>query len=189
MVSRGDGDGVYLDGGEDDTAGAPPTFEDFVTARWATLVRTAHLLTGSPEAGADLVQDTLTKAFPRWDRVSRADAPEAYVRTMMLNAFIDQRRLHGRRSAKDRLLLVRPEPAAAPDADVRLDLWHLLATLAPRERAVLVLRYYEDLKEAEIAQVLGISTGSVKSYAHTALRKLRERTHPVASSSEERTHG
>lgn len=170
---------------DNDNTSDPPTFEEFVTARWATLVRTAHLLTGSPDSGADLVQETLTKAYPRWDRVSRADVPEAYVRTMMFNAFIDARRLDSRRSAKDRLLLVRAEPSYSPDPAERLDLWQLLATLSPRERAVLVLRYYEDLKEVEIADVLGISTGSVKSYAHAALRKLRERVHPVATSSKE----
>lgn len=153
----------------------PPTFEEFVTARWAALVRTAHLLTGGPESGADLVQETLTKAYSRWDRVCRADVPEAYVRTMMFNAFIDARRLDSRRSAKDRLMVVRAEPAYSSDPTERIDLWQLLTTLSPRERAVLVLRYYEDLREVEIAEVLGISTGSVKSYAHAALRKLRER--------------
>lgn len=168
-----------------DNESDPPTFEEFVAARWATLVRTAHLLTGSPDSGADLVQDTLTKAYPRWDQVTRADAPEAYVRTMMFHTFIDARRTDRRRSAKDRLLRVRAEPSYTPDTAERLDLWQLLATLPPRERAVLVLRYYEDLKEVEIASVLGISTGSVKSYAHAALGKLRERVYPVTTSGKE----
>lgn len=177
-----------MSSGGNDNESDPPTFEQFVTARWASLVRTGHLLTGGSDSGADLVQDTLTKAYLRWDRVSRADVPEAYVRTMMFHAFIDERRVDRRRSAKDRLLVVRDEPSCAPDTAERLDLWQLLATLPPRERAVLVLRYYEDLKEMEIASVLGISTGSVKSYAHSALRKLRERAYPVASSSSKEQH-
>jgi RNA polymerase sigma-70 factor (sigma-E family) len=177
---------VNLDVNDNDQSSDLPTFEAFVTARWATLVRTAHLLTGSPDSGADLVQETLTKAYPRWDRVSRTDVPEAYVRTMMFNAFIDARRLDTRRSAKNRLLVVRDEPSYSPDPAERVDLWQLLSTLSPRERAVLVLRYYEDLKEVEIADVMGISTGSVKSYAHAALRKLRERVNPVATINRER---
>ncbi|WP_341925218.1 SigE family RNA polymerase sigma factor [Nocardioides psychrotolerans] len=170
----------------DDDRSDPPTFEEFVVARWTTLVRTAHLLTGSPDLGADLVQETLTKAYPRWDRVSRAEVPEAYVRRMMFNVFIDARRRDSRRSAKARLLLVRTEPSCSADPGERLDLWQQLMMLSPRERAVLVLRYYEDLKEVEIADVLGISTGSVKSYAHVALGKLRARMPAGATDGNER---
>ncbi len=152
-----------------------PSFDEFAQARWSVLYRTAYLLTGDRDAGQDLVQDTLIKAFKRWDQVTRSGVPEAYVRKMMLNEYLDDQRRRGRRALKDRLLSVREEPTIVPDPTDRLDLWVLLATLAPRERAVLVLRYYEDLTEDQIATVLSLSRGTVKSYASTALRSLRAR--------------
>lgn len=154
----------------------PQSFEDFVTARWAALYRTAHLLTGDPTAAEDLLQTTLVKVFAQWPRVQRADAPDAYVRKMLLNEMLGERRKSGRRAQKAHLVpvpTVAMDPAAA--SSTRMDLWAQVQVLPPRQRAVLVLRYYEDLSEAEIAGVLGVSTGTVKSQASLALRTLRAR--------------
>lgn len=150
------------------------TFEEYVTARWAALYRTAHLLTGDPAAAEDLLQSTLLKVMAQWARVRRADAPDAYVRKMLLNELLGERRKSGRRAGKQHLVAV-PAPVADPASDTaqRLDLWQRVQALPPRQRAVLVLRYYEDLSEAEIAAVLGVSPGTVKSQASAALRALR----------------
>lgn len=150
------------------------TFEEYVTARWAALYRTAHLLTGDPAAAEDLLQSTLLKVMAHWARVRRADAPDAYVRKMLLNELLGERRKSGRRAAKQHLAAVPPPVAdSATDAATRLDLWQRVLALPPRQRAVLVLRYYEDLSEAEIAAVLDVSPGTVKSQASAALRSLR----------------
>lgn len=162
------------------TAGHPDpqrrSFEEYVTARWAALYRTAYLLTGDPTAAEDLLQTTLIKVLAQWSRVQRADAPDAYVRKMLLNEMLGERRKSGRRAQKAHLVPV-PTPSFDPAADtsIRMDLWAQVRVLPPRQRAVLVLRYYEDLSEAEIAGVLGVSTGTVKSQASLALRTLRAR--------------
>lgn len=150
------------------------SFEEYVTARWAALYRTAHLITGDPAVAEDLLQATLLKVMAQWPRVRRADAPDAYVRKMLLNELLGERRRTGRRAQKAHLVPV-PSPVADPAADTtaRLDLWDRVQQLPPRQRAVLVLRYYEDLSEAEIATVLGVSAGTVKSQASLALRNLR----------------
>ncbi|KRC48939.1 MULTISPECIES: SigE family RNA polymerase sigma factor [unclassified Nocardioides] len=153
------------------------SFEDYATARWAALYRTAHLLTGDPAAAEDLLQSTLVKVMAQWTKVRRADAPDAYVRKMLLNELLGERRKAGRRAQKAHLVPV-PDPVTDPAATSpeRLDLWDRVQLLPPRQRAVLVLRYYEDLSEAEIAEVLGVSAGTVKSQASHALRALRAAT-------------
>lgn len=153
------------------------SFEDYVTGRWAALFRTAHLLTGNPTSAEDLLQTTLLKAMARWDLVRRADSPDAYVRKMLLNEMLGESRKRGRRAAKGHLIPV-PQDAADPAvaAADRLDLWEQVQALPPRQRAVLVLRYYEDLSEAQIAETLGISVGTVKSQASHALKALRATT-------------
>lgn len=151
-----------------------PSFAEYVAARWAALLRTAHLLTGDASSAEDLLQATLVKAYVGWARVSRADAVDAYVRKMLLNEFLSQERKAARRAEKAPLAVV-PDIAPPDPAEDRLDLWAGVRTLPPRQRAVVVLRYYEDLTETEIAHVLGISAGTVKSQAHAALRTLRGR--------------
>ncbi|MFC7501442.1 SigE family RNA polymerase sigma factor [Nocardioides sp. GCM10030258] len=169
------------------------SFEEYVTARWAALYCTAHLLTGDRTAAEDLLQTTLIKVLAQWPRVRRADSPDAYVRKMLLNEMLGERRKSGRRAQKAHLVPV-PDPPADPAvaSSTRLDLWAQVQVLPPRQRAVLVLRYYEDLSEAQIADVLGVSTGTVKSQASLALRTLRdhqdrstERAHPAHPSTEE----
>jgi RNA polymerase sigma-70 factor (sigma-E family) len=148
---------------------APAEFDEFVRARHAALLRFAHLLTGDPHGAADLVQEALEKAGLRWRSIRRQDAPESYVRRSMLNSHLN----HGRRRRREHLVADAPERGGR-DAEPRDEaLWRLLATLPPQQRAVLVLRFYEDLSEAETARVLGCSVGTVKSTSSRALAKLR----------------
>jgi RNA polymerase sigma-70 factor (sigma-E family) len=149
------------------------TFEEYAAARWPVLFRTALLLTGDRAAAEDLAQATLVKVFASWAKVRRADSPDAYVRRMLVNEFVSDRRRTARRIA----LAPEPPPDLVPadDPSQRLDLWRHVLALPPRQRAVLVLRFYEDLTEVETAHVLGVSVGTVKSQAHDALRTLRTR--------------
>jgi RNA polymerase sigma-70 factor (sigma-E family) len=148
-------------------------FDEYAAARWPALFRTALLLTGNRAEAEDLAQATLVKVYAGWAKVSRADSPDAYVRRMLINELMSDRRRGARRAAL--------APVPAPDlVDVddpaqRLDLWRQILALPPRQRAVLVLRFYEDLTEVETAHVLGVALGTVKSQAHDALRTLRTR--------------
>lgn len=146
----------------------------FVSARWAALFRTAYLLTGNAGLAEELLQGVLVKAYAEWRRVQAAHSPEAYVRAMLVNALVsDRRRVRFR---VERPSADPPVVAVASHEDVIVDraaLWPHIAALPPRQRAVVVLRYYEDLSEREIADVLACSPGTVKSQAHDALRSLR----------------
>lgn len=156
------------------------TFEDYVTARWAALHRMALLMCGDASQAEDLLQATLIKVMANWSRVRQADSPDAYVRKMVLNELLGDRRRSARR--RDRQHLVPVDAVAADPAGptaARVDLWHQVRQLPPRQRAVLVLRYYEDLSEAEIADALGIRPGTVKSQASLALRALRHHHLPA----------
>jgi RNA polymerase sigma-70 factor (sigma-E family) len=149
-------------------------FADFVAHRWSALYRTAYLLTGDHADAEDILQGTLVRAFTAWARIAKADSAEAYVRRMLINGFISGRRRSSRRG--ERLQAEPPDlPAPSHDAAVldRLVLWQQVGRLAPRQRAVVVLRYYEGLSEAQIAEALGCSAGTVKSQASDALRRLR----------------
>lgn len=144
------------------------SFEQYVAARRAALLRTAFLLTGHREDAEDLVQVALVKVVPRWSRI--ADDPEPYVRKVLVHESVSRwRRRRWREVHTDRL----PETAVEGPAADRVALQQALARLAPRQRAVVVLRYYEDLTEAETARVLGVSVGTVKSQARDALARLR----------------
>ena len=148
---------------------AEASFEEFVGARRAALLRTAYLLTGSTDDAEDLVQVALINAVPKWGRI--ADNPEPYVRRILARESVS--RWRGRRWREVHTDVI-PEPGATSDGvDDRLALQSALAALAPRQRAVIVLRYYEDLTERETAEALGISVGTVKSQARDALARLR----------------
>jgi RNA polymerase sigma-70 factor (sigma-E family) len=148
---------------------APAEFDEFVRARHAALLRFAHLLTGDPHAAADLVQEALERTGLAWHRIQRQDDPEGYVRRSIVNAHVN----HGRRGRRERLIAQPPE-VPHYDQEPRDDaLWRLLGTLPRQQRAVLVLRFYEDLTEAETARVLGCAVGTVKSNSVRALAKLR----------------
>lgn len=151
-------------------------FEEFVLARRAALLRTAYLLTGNHEDAEDLVQTALIKAVPQWTKI--VDRPEPYVRKILARESVTRwRRRRWREVAAD----VLPEPPATGDGvtgvtgviSEREDLRRALLRLAPRQRAVIVLRYYDDLTEAQTASVLGISVGTVKSQARDGLARLR----------------
>jgi RNA polymerase sigma-70 factor (sigma-E family) len=144
-------------------------FEEFVAARRPALLRTAYLLTGNHADAEDLVQAALVRTVPHWRRI--ADRPEPYVRQVLVRESVSRwRRRRWRETATD----APPDLAApAPDLDRRLALQQALGSLAPRQRAVVVLRYYEDLTEAQTAAVLGIAVGTVKSQARDGLARLR----------------
>jgi RNA polymerase sigma-70 factor (sigma-E family) len=152
----------------------PEGFHQFVAARSPGLVRAAWLLTGNLATAEDLVQTALAKVWARWSQVERQDAPEVYVRRVMMSTFLtwSRRRWHGER-AVERL----PETATAPDdlhqVELRWSVSHALRALPRRQRAVVVLRYFEDLTEQQVARVLNCSVGTVKSQNAKAIAKLR----------------
>ena len=152
-----------------------PSFDEYAVAAWPWLYRCSYLLTGSHHDAEDLAQQTMLQVYRSWTKVSRADQPAAYVRRTMTNLYLSQRRPKSRRL--EVLTDAPPEPrsAAAASPEDRMVLWPHIATLPPRQRAVIVLRYYEQLSEREIADALGCSTGTVKSTAHRALRALRDK--------------
>ena len=155
-------------------------FEAFVAARSRHLLHAAHLLTGDRHGAEDLLQTALTKAYLRWDRID-SDDPEGYVRRTMVNAHTDWwRRKPWREQPTERLPETRV-PDGSSAYEERSAVLDALATLSARQRAVVVLRYYEGLSEAEIAATLGCSTGTVKSAASRAMAKLR--VHPGLASS------
>lgn len=148
-------------------------FAEWMTARLPALMRTAYLLTGGQHAAEDLVQTTLTKMYLAWDRIAGEEHVDAYAR----RALINEHRSNWRRATR------RPEvlfeqvldtaiPAITYDGE-REAVWRYVQGLPPRQRAVVVLRFYEDMSELEIARVLGISTGTVKSQTSRALASLR----------------
>ena len=147
-------------------------FREFVAARWSSLYRSALLLTGQREAAEDLVQIALARAAGRWKRL---DQPEPYIRRIMYHQQVSRWRLRswGREHSTD-VLPDRPDGRDSTDqTDTRLSLTEALRHLSPVQRAVLVLRYYEDLPDNEIAGTLGISAGAVRSHSHRALARLR----------------
>jgi RNA polymerase sigma-70 factor (sigma-E family) len=153
----------------------PDGFRDFVEARSPALLRSGWLLTGDWPAAEDLVQTALAAAWPRWASLRRPDAPELYVRKIMMNTFLRgrQRRWNGE-IATGRL----PERAAYGDVfavvDARQSLLAALDRLPARQRAVVVLRYFADQTEAQTAAAMGCSVGAVKSHAAKALARLRD---------------
>ena len=149
------------------------SYREYVTARLQPLRRTAYLLCGNWHTADDLVSVALTKLFRHWQRVSRMDSPDAYVRKVILNAWLDERRRPWRR---ERPMDELPDRMVAePDAAQRMALLQQLEGLPPRRRAVLVLRYFCDLSVDETAEVLGCTSGTVKSQTARALETLRVR--------------
>jgi RNA polymerase sigma-70 factor (sigma-E family) len=144
-------------------------FARFAAERGDALLRYGYLLTGNPHDAADLVQEGLVRLRGAWPRVRSKRDPEAYVRTTMTRLRVNTWRLRRReRSHAD--LPEHPVFDSAYDDSV----WRALGTLPARQRAVLVLRYYEGLPDAEIAEIMGISRGTVRSQAARAIEKLRQ---------------
>ena len=149
--------------------GAEREFREFVAVRSGALLRTAYLLTGQREAAEDLLQTSLAKAANRWSRLNQ---PEAYVRKVMYHQQVNRWRL--RSWGREHSTAAVPEVAGRQDdTDLRLSLAAALRLLAARQRAVVVLRYLDDLPEADVAELLGITVGTVRSTSHKALAKLR----------------
>ncbi len=147
-------------------------FDEFVNASWPSLFRTSFLLMGDHQLAEGLLQTSLVKVYVAWSRVSKVEDPRAYARTVVTNSAMSWWR---RRSATEVTTSFWPDTAVAGHEDSVTQahvMWQALQQLPPRQRAVMVLRYYEDLSEAEIAKALDISTGSVKTHAHHAVRAL-----------------
>ena len=145
-------------------------FEAFVAARGPALFGAAYLLTGDRHAAEDLLQTALAKTYARWSRITAIEAVEAYVRRAMVNT-----RTSLWRSLRGREVLTTevPERPTAGSDEVPGWLWPYVSALPPRQRAAVVLRYYLDLPEAEVAAALGCSTGTVRSQTFKAVAKLR----------------
>jgi len=152
-------------------------FTVFVRAHSTTLLRSAFLLTGELPAAEDLVQDTFLRLLPRWSKVMAADVPLAYVRRSMTNNFLNGRR---RRAGHEMLFADPPERGYDSDQAGLLSdremVRGLLASLPPKQRAVLVLRFYDDLSDAQIAADLGCRQGTVRSIVSRSLATLRAET-------------
>ncbi|NYT96235.1 SigE family RNA polymerase sigma factor [Salinispora sp. H7-4] len=157
--------------GQDQYAG----FREFVLSRGQALSRAAYLLTGDHQAAEDLLQEALTRTVRHWRRIERDGRPEAYVRTVMVNQL---RSWYRRRRPIELSSASVPDRSGEPDVADHVTqqaaLARLLALLPPRQRAVLYLRYYEDLSEVDTARLLRCSVGTVKRHAHDALVRLRK---------------
>lgn len=155
-----------------------PSFSSYVEARQPVLLRTARSLTANPSDAEDLLQTALTKTYVAWERIEDHRALDGYVRRALLNTRTSQwRKRKVDEFACDEL--PEPEPVAAGDDPAERQalhdaMWRAITKLPARQRAMVVLRYYEDLSEAQTAEVLGVSVGTVKSAVSRALGKLRE---------------
>jgi RNA polymerase sigma-70 factor (sigma-E family) len=147
-------------------------FEAYVVARSGALLRTAYLLTGNRADAEDLLQTALAKTYFAWDRIREKEALDAYVRRVMVTT---QTSIWRRKRPEDPYEDV-PDAAgrdAHADSDLHAALWTALGRLSRKQRAMVVLRFYEDLSEAETARVLGVAVGTVKSTTSRALAALR----------------
>jgi len=160
----------------------PTEFTAFVRQHSTALLRSAFLLAGNRVDAEELVQDTLVRLYPNWARVQAAEVPLAYVRRSLTNNFLNARR---RRSAGDLLFAEPPEQAYEHDLGTQLSdrqmVRRLLDGLPARQRAVLVLRFFEDLEDAEIASIIGCRRGTVRSIVSRGLQQLRAETERQAA--------
>jgi RNA polymerase sigma-70 factor (sigma-E family) len=174
---------MHLDEGKQVSAEGEPVdeFEAYVTARGPSMLQFAFLLCGHQAAAEDLLQSALTDAFVHWKKVCRANHPDAYVRRILLNSYLAQNR---RRSSTEiptsNLADMDPGETGGADRHVmeRAAFQEMIDHLAPRARAVIVLRYYMDLPDQKISQLMGISTGSVRATASRTLKELRQECSP-----------
>ena len=153
-------------------------FEEYARARAAPLLRFAYLIARDRHLAEDLVQEALSKAHRSWHRIERIDNPDLYVRRIVVNQLLSWRR----RRSWFAELTVAELPEGWTNSDVATEVvqrdavWSMLAGLPPRQRAVIVLRFYEQLPDWDIAQVLGCSEATVRSHASKALARLRAAT-------------
>jgi len=151
---------------------AREAFTEFVRARGTALHRTAFMLTGDWALAEDLLQTALAKSYLRWDRVA-VENPEAYVRRVLVTTYASWWRRRWRGEVPTEALPDTPKPDGWADVDARDALRSALARLPRRMRAVVVLRFHEDMTEVAVAEALGVSVGTVKSQAAKGLAKLR----------------
>ena len=158
-----------------DPASRQASFEEYAATAWASLYRSAYLLAGNHADAEDVAQQTLIKVHGAWAKVAASDSPNAYVRRVLTNTFLSSKRgkARGLELLTDQLPERRRPDLGRGGPEEGWALWPHVAGLPPQQRAVIVLRYYEDLSEAEIAEILGCSRGTVKSTAHRALKNLR----------------
>jgi RNA polymerase sigma-70 factor (sigma-E family) len=153
------------------------TFDEFVAFRLGALLRYATVVTCDPHLAEDIVQDVLVRARARWGRICRMDAPERYVKRMVLNEFLSWRRRRAARvvplSREQLDHVAKPVADPAVAWDERDAVLRLVAGLPPRQRAAVVLRFYEDLPDEEIADLLGCRSVTVRSLISRALATLR----------------
>jgi RNA polymerase sigma-70 factor (sigma-E family) len=151
-------------------------FAAYMAARQPALLRTAYLLTGDRHTAEDLVQTALAKLYLSWDKVHRREVVDGYVRRILVNEHNSLwRRAWKRREVSTDAVPDRHTVMDRPDEGQSAALWDFVQTLPRKQRAVIVLRYYEDLSETETADILGISVGTVKSQASRALAAMRAR--------------
>ena len=163
-------------------------FEAYMAARQPSLLRTAYLLTGDKHTAEDLVQTALAKLYLSWDKVHRRELVDGYVRRILVNENNSLwRRAWKRREVATEVMPDTLTVLDRPDHGEQSALWEFVQTLPKKQRAVIVLRYYEDLSEAEVAEILGVSVGTVKSQASRALASMRARvgTRPELARGEE----
>lgn len=166
-------------GGAGDSAAC--SFEACVAAWTPELARLAYLLTGDHDAADEIVADTLFAAWRQWSTVTAAGSPRAYVRRIVVNLSASRVRTMVRGRAGLRLLAALTRSTTpAPDVSTGIDVRRALASLPDGQRVCVVLRYGLDLSEAEVAEVLGISAGTVKSQTSKAARRLRQELGPEA---------
>jgi RNA polymerase sigma-70 factor (sigma-E family) len=149
-------------------------FREFVMGSQGHLRRSAYVMCGDWHLAEDIVQTAYDKVFRAWHRVRVMDRPDAYTRQVVYRCFLDSRKWQRELASPD-VLLDRAVPDSADDSDIRQALLGVLAELAPRTRAVVALRYWEDLSVEQTAAMLGISTGTVKSMSSRGLALMRER--------------
>lgn len=153
-----------------------PAFEAWVRERGAAMLRFGYLVTRDQGRAEEAVQDALVAAYPRWARICRQGDPEAYVRRSIVNADISRwRRFLRHRETPIEDGAEKPTPDHAAGLAEQDAVWALCATLPTRQRAAVVLRYYEGLPDAAIAEILGCTAGTVRSQIHRALATLRTR--------------
>ena len=159
-------------------------FQNFVRDNWSAWYRMTSLMVSTHHAEVDdILQEALVRLHRKWAKVSHLQHPEAYMKRIITNAVIDASRSRDSRKRAERRLLHERMMQAEQPTDAYIDpldgdLWRAVCALPPRQRAVIVLRYYEGHTEAEIARILQCAPGTVKSHAHTALSSLRTKALP-----------
>ena len=150
------------------------TFEEFAEARLHALLRYAIMLTGDRELGQDIVQDVMIRVHGRWSHIESRDMPEKYIRRAIVNAYVSWRR---RWSVRNLVSFSappeRPTPESSHEGIEHSELWQRMASLGPRQRAVVVLRFYEGFTDVEIAELMGCTVSTVRSQMSRALAQLR----------------